>query len=78
MSARTSYKNDPIFWWGYSRPRLQLRLDYESTASLLERQFSDIQTANNKVSQMEKVWMIVVKMTWKNMNIAHDQDHYNI
>ena len=30
-----------LFWWGYSRPRLQLRLDYESTASLLERQFSD-------------------------------------
>ena len=32
-----------------------------------------LQIANNKVSQIEKVWMIVVKMTWKNMNIAYTQ-----
>ena len=34
-------KTIPIFCGWYSEPNLQLRLDYESTASLFERQFSD-------------------------------------
>ena len=50
MPARTSYKNDPNFWWGYSRSKLQLRLDYESTASLLERQFSDMNPTEGQIA----------------------------
>ena len=54
---------------------MHLAMVHQVTALVANLIMMSLQIANNKVSQMEKVWMMVVKMTWKNMNIAHDQDH---
>ena len=35
----------------------------------------NLQTAREMLSQMDKVWMMLVKWAWNNMNTPHNQDH---